>query len=64
MSKVQLEATSKDPTRKHVTMEEVADLITRAQMMGCPPDATIGFDSMLEFRTPIRAWRVVLMWEA
>lgn len=63
MSKVVLEARSDAPGMP-VSMGQVTDLITRAQMMGAPPDAEVGFDAMMEFRTPVRARRVTVTWEA
>jgi hypothetical protein len=62
MAKVVIEAKA-DPAMGFVTSGQVNALITEAQLMGAPPDAEIGFDAVMEFRTPVRARRVTITWE-
>jgi hypothetical protein len=61
MSKASIEV--KGDKGKPVTFDQLTDLITRAQLIGAPPNAEVAFDAMVEFRTPIRARRVVITWE-
>jgi hypothetical protein len=61
MAKITLEALSVGG--EGVTMGQVTDLITKAQMSGAPPNAEIGWDGFMEFRSPARARRVTITWE-
>lgn len=63
MAKIKLEATAEYPVPGYVTMDQVSKLIAEAHEMDAPPNAEIGFDALMEFRSPVRARRVTVAWE-